>query len=310
MILRSLGSPTFKVAGYFQVALVLGFSLYQPLSHLHVAYVRWPDAADDFHAATAFALFLLGIVVAFNVASLSTPKSYFETGLGRYSLGRQLIRVVLVSSLCSWVAILLGQLPTIVRGLIDAPTLILPYLLSVLSSLALLCTAGAVFATLGFVLRSFHPLIAALVAVLVAYVVVAISLNTAALWAVAPLSQDTIFSAFNLRNGVIALLVGAVLAVVLVAVVRMVIDKRAGMPPLALGASTLGSVLVILALAGVVQSLLGPAALANNGVCRTGKSGIEVCVDRADEQGLEQAVRDADAMAELSFAPGGPRALR
>ena len=93
MITRRLSSPALPLLGGVMVTAGLGVAIWFAISDIDVAYLRWPDVAYRLRFLTTILSFIVSVVAAYNAASLSTPKLFTASSLGKRPLQHQLVSV-------------------------------------------------------------------------------------------------------------------------------------------------------------------------------------------------------------------------
>lgn len=306
MIARKFGSPALPVLGIILLVASVGISLLFAARELQFVYVRTPDVGYGLRLATSYLSFGVGIVTAFNVAALSAPRVYSATSLGRYPLARQVVLLSLTPAAVAAAGVLIGFLPVVALAAARGRAMSGGVLLNLLACVAFLAIIAALTALIGISLRRLHPVISALVALLLTYFVVAFAANSSATWAVAAISLDAInrTDVVEPRNSSVAVLVSGVVALVGVVLVAVVARVRKG--EALVGAA---AVLTISGVAAGGQALAGPVAVLDRDVCATTPGGTEVCVDASDAPGLQRMVGDVAAVEEFLPAENQPPAL-
>lgn len=302
MIARKLGSPVLMVLGVLQVVFSVGVSFWETSKQLQFAYPRTADIAEAFRFVTALSCFGLAIIVSYNVAAFASPRVGTANSLGRYPLKLQVLYLTLAPALITTVSISLGALPTFIDAIAKSAAGSVWIPLVVVVSAAFLFTVAALSALVALAFRKFHPVVSSLISIIVAYFVVAFGTNSDKTWAVAPIVLQAVdpTDLTEPRNLVIALGVSVCLALV-----------AGGLLLLVAGASknfSLSGVIAITAIvgvAGLLQAAAGPAAIVDRDSCAFSSGGSEICVDSADEPGLEQMTRDISALEE--YLPDGVR---
>lgn len=305
MMLRTLGSPARPLFGFLLFAVACGFSARLSFQQFGFAYLRWPTLANNVQYSLTVTCLVLGPLVAYNTAAIAARNSYFANNIGKIRLSRQVLSLCLWSSSITIGTIVLAQLPLIVRALTTPSTGLVRYGLIVLSSLLFSVALTAVAAIIGWMLRSFHPVIGALAAGLMSYFAAATISNSPIAWAVSPLQTDFVYPAtfFNLDNCLTQ--VGGVLSIALLSgAIVYALTSKPGPTSRISSPLTAGGALALILLAGIgVQSFAGELYAEDSDVCKDSASGIEVCVSFADQPGLEAAIRDVDAVQGLSLSP-------
>lgn len=290
------------VLGVLQVVFSVGASFWVTSKQLHFAYPRTADIAEAFRFVTALSCFGLAIIVSYNVAALASPRVGTANSLGRYPLKLQVLFLTLTPALITAVSISLGALPTFIDAVVKGAAGSVWIPLVVVVSTAFLFTVAALSALVALAFRKFHPVVSSLIAVIVAYFVVAFGANSDTTWAVAPIVLQAIdpTDLAEPRNLVIALGVSVCLALV-----------AGGLLLLTAGTSTRFSVsgvaatTAVLGVAGLLQAAAGPVAIVDRDYCALSSGGSEICVDSADKPALEQMRRDVSALEE--YLPDGVR---
>ncbi|MGV0346285.1 hypothetical protein [Corynebacterium coyleae] len=302
MITRKFGSPVLMVLGVLQVVFGVGVSFWVTSKQMQFAYPRTADIAEAFRDATALSCFGLAVIVSYNVAALASPRVGTANSLGRYPLKLQVLFLTLAPALITAASISLGAIPAFTDAIAKSADGSVWILLVVAVSTVFLSTVAALSAFVALAFRKFHPAVSPLIAVIVTYFVVAFGANSAKTWAVAPIVLQAVdpTDLTEPRNLVVALGVSVCLALV-----------AGGLLLLAAGASkniSLSGVIAITAIvgvAGLLQAAAGPVAVVDRDSCAFSSGGSEICVDSADEPGLEQMTRDISALEE--YLPDGVR---
>ncbi|MGV0343961.1 hypothetical protein ACUY3P_06515 [Corynebacterium lehmanniae] len=290
------------VLGVLQVVFSVGVSFWETSKQLQFSYPRTADIAEALRFVTALSCFGLAIIVSYNVAALASPRVGTANSLGRYPLKLQVLFLTLTPALITAVSISLGALPTFIDAVVKSAAGSVWIPLVVVVSTAFLFTVAALSALVALAFRKFHPVVSSLISIIVAYFVVAFGANSDKTWAVAPIVLQAVdpTDLTEPRNLVIALGISVCLALV-----------AGGLLLLAAGASknvSLSGVIAITAIvgvAGLLQAAAGPVAIVDRDSCAFSSGGSEICVDSADEPGLEQMTRDISTLEE--YLPDGVR---
>lgn len=290
------------VLGVLQVVFSVGVSFWETSKLLQFSYPRTADIAEALRSVTALSCFGLAIIVSYNVAALASPRVGTANSLGRYPLKLQVLFLTLTPALITAVSISLGALPTFIDAVVKSAAGSVWIPLVVVVSTAFLFTVAALSTLVALAFRKFHPVVSSLISIIIAYFVVVFGANSDRTWAVAPIVLQAVdpTDLTEPRNLVIALGVSVCLALV-----------AGGLLLLAAGASknvSLSGVIAIMAIvgvAGLLQAAAGPVAIVDRDSCAFSSGGSEICVDSADEPGLEQMTRDISALEE--YLPDGVR---
>lgn len=297
-MLKNLGSPSQPFLGFIGVVAVLLFSAKLSIEQWAQSYYRIPELANNVQYCTAIASLLVCGLVAFNSSALSTPRGFYAAGIGARPLAQQLLQHSAVSSSSLFVAILVGQVPLWLYAAKSGTVFTFPFFLTLATCWLFLGSMGAFASLVGFTVRKFHPIVAALFSVLMTYFIVAFTASTTKTWAVSPLSGQftSPFPFFSTRNWAISALVAFGVFLLFAQVLAIVVELRHRWEP---QRSSLAAVLgtsAVFFIAFAAQSVVGAKPATDHDVCETSVTGIEVCVDKADSAGLKEAVENIDSV--------------
>ncbi|AWB84005.1 hypothetical protein [Corynebacterium liangguodongii] len=294
MIVRKLGSPAMLLLGIVLVVSSVATSLWFATKELGFDYLRWPDVALQLREATCFLAFALAVVSAFNVAALTAPGINSASVLGKHPIHRQILQLIVVPAVIIALGIGLGFLPTVIVGIGQGHASIGGFGLGFLACISFLVTIASLAALLGILLRSFHPVISAVVALLLTYFLVALAANSSWAWAAAPINLGAGIRPIDLiepRNASASALVCLLVACLSLALVSFVVEASR----MAMAASA-AAFTGIVGVAAAGQLLAGSVDIVDNDVCEFTARGTEVCVNAADAPGLRRAVDDVSAV--------------
>lgn len=304
MIFRKLCSPSWPILGLLVGLIGLVLSAFYSFSGLAADYVRWGDIINNIQDAFVWSGFLLSAIIAFNSSSLSAPHVQSATGIGKKPLWIQLGYIAVCSSAALVFLLTIGQLPLIIRALLEQSPVFEPALPSLITVFLFSLTTSTISTIIGFALSRLFPIIPALLSTLIYYATVAIGVNDNRLWLIVPLraSGDLDYTTFSLNNSLKNVAALCILALFALLLLTLITHVRNLTSPTLTSLSGALSVVVIVLIGASASLAAGPGSLVNNDVCQTGTSGVELCVTKADEPGLKRAMENIDAL--VSLIPG------
>ena len=295
MITRRLSSPALPLLGGVMVTAGLGVAIWFAISDIDVAYLRWPDVAYRLRFLTTILSFIVSVVAAYNAASLSTPKLFTASSLGKRPLQHQLVSVAVAVASLATAAILIGYSPAIITAIVQ--TRAVPFaIVGTAASLAFyLLIIAALSSLVGIALRKVHPLIAAVVALLLSYLIGAFAANEITTWAVLPINSNSVYRYILFQGNYTSLAALSTLIVAGALILCVAMVAKLITAPFSFTQLTV-PVIAIIATAGLAG--LGQVT---EDACGRSAQGSEICVDRADSPALDRAAEDLSAIE--SFAP-------
>lgn len=298
MIVRKLGSPALPLLGVLTFVVPLGLSVYYTIQDLDVAYVRWPDIDGTIRWLIFFAGTLVGISAAYNAASLTAPHVITNTGLGKVTPFGQLIRVAACLSLSANGALVLGQLPLIVRATSDNKNFSVEFLFTVMTCIAFTFSIALIAVVVGRTLRSFPATIAAIVTAPLSYFVLIVATSGETFWAIIPVraGYQVRYKTFNDFNYAVPMLMSFALAIALALLVWFITQRGKHLSTLGGNATAFAGILIIAASLVAVQSSIGRMHETNKDVCQRSANGSEICVSEVDQLALQSTVDEVDAL--------------
>lgn len=303
MIIRRLGSPALPLFGVIVTAAGLGVALWFAITDIDATYLRWPDVAYRLRFVTTILSFVVSPVSAYNAASLSAPKLFTAASLGKRPLHHQLVSVAVAVACLASAAILIGYSPAIIATAMQTRALPFSFVSGAASLTFYLLIIAALSSLIGIALRKIHPLIAAVIALLVSYLIGAFAANEIATWAVLPINSNSVYRYILFQGNYTALSALSTFMVAGALILCVAMVAKLVTAPFSFAQLTV-SVIAIIAtagLAGLGQVTLGQAHKSDEDACGRSVQGSEICVDRADSPALNRVVEDLSAIE--SFAP-------
>jgi len=305
MITRRLGSPALPLLGGIMAIAGLGVALWFAISDIDVAYLRWPDLAYRLRFLTTILSFVVSVVAAYNAASLSAPKLFTASSLGKRPLHHQLVSVAVAVASLATAAILIGYSPAIIAAIVQTRALPFAFVGTAASLAFYLLIIAALSSLVGIALRKVHPLIAAVVALLLSYLIGAFAANEIATWAVLPINSNSVYRYILFQGNYTSLaalstfMVAGALILCVAMVAKLITapfsSTRLTVPVIAIIATA--------GLAGLGQVTLGQAHKSDEDACGRSAQGSEICVDQADSPALDRAAEDLSAIESFASRP-------